>query len=296
MSVATEQPTAAPTFELQQVGPEEAKALLSMNTHNRGVNRRAVNEYALAMTRGDWKFDASPIRLADDGLLLDGQHRLEAVIESGTTQPMLVVMGVEKEAQKVMDTGRKRSFANVLTLEGEKDTTGLAAVILMHYRWVNGLRGERLFRPGGGITSSAATAEVLIPQNATLLAHFHENLWLRDTLRPGAAISRFTNLPPRIATFAYALIHQIPNVAADEDFFWDRLKTGIGLEEDSPILQLRNRLADAHQEKLRGSHVVPQLLLAYVFKSWNFYREGAQMKRLMIKLGGAFPDKFPEPK
>ena len=47
--------------------------------------------------------NGEPIQIAEDGTLLNGQHRLNAVIESGATVPMLVVRGLPKRRD---DDGR----------------------------------------------------------------------------------------------------------------------------------------------------------------------------------------------
>jgi hypothetical protein len=285
-----------PTFELSMVGPEEAKTLLEMNLRNRAINDRAVSEYARAMTLGEWQFDGAPIRLADDGQVLDGQHRLQAIIESNTTQQFLIVYGVDKSAQDVMDTGRKRTFSDVLHLEGYENSKMLASVVLMHYRWVNGLRADRLFHPGGTtISSSSATASVVLPQNRTLLEHLHKNEWIKDHLRPGQQFARFSGITPRIAVFSRMMIDTVPGAEDDAEFFFDRLKTGMDLSIDSPILVLRNKFAEIKSDALRGQSHNPTLQLWYIFKAWNFYREGKPMVRMLVKSGGKNPDKYPEP-
>ncbi len=48
-------------------------------------------EYANAMKSGEWKYNGESIKVCTDGSLLDGQHRLEACIESGVTFDTLLV-------------------------------------------------------------------------------------------------------------------------------------------------------------------------------------------------------------
>lgn len=281
-----------PTFQIEEIGPDEATALLEMNVHNRKLVDRAVNQYASAMMNGAWKFDGAPIRLSEEGIILDGQHRLNAVIKSGTSHKFLVVYGVKREAQAVMDTGRKRTLANALTLNGEKDATQLGAMLVLAYRWNHGVRGYQLFTPAD---TTLATTAILTPQIPTMLEYLEKNPDLRDSVKVGGALSRQVPLIPRVGS----LLHYVTNKIDPEDSadFLAKLSSGSGLAADSPILVLRNRLFELGRDrKTRGLNINADTLMAYCLKSWNGYRDGAAMKRMLYKQGGANPDKFPEPK
>lgn len=282
-----------PTYQIEAIGPQEATALLEMNTNNRRMVNRAVTEYANAMENGDWKFDGAPIRLSDEGVILDGQHRLSAIVASGTTQKMLVIYGLDKETQLVMDTGRKRTLANALSLRGEKESGLLAATVSLDWRWINGLRGKRLFSSGGIATES--NADVLLPQISQLLTHLDNTPRIREAIKPALNVARHVPLPPRIGALLFLLTSEIDE--NDAKYFFEKLVSGSDLEDENPILVLRNRLLEAGRERrVRGASLDLNTTLAYCIKSWNVYRDGGSMKRLLFKQGGAFPDKFPEPR
>ena len=83
------------TFAVVLVTPElAAEWLATRNTHNRKIRTQRVALLAEDMTRGSWVFDAMPLRFATDDTLLDGQHRLAAVVRSGLPQHFLVVSGL----------------------------------------------------------------------------------------------------------------------------------------------------------------------------------------------------------
>ena len=71
--------------ELKNISPEEAARFLEKNTNNRALTEQQVRYYAQQMKAGEWTYDGQPIRFAEDGQLLDGQHRLTALVESNTT-------------------------------------------------------------------------------------------------------------------------------------------------------------------------------------------------------------------
>jgi hypothetical protein len=113
------------TAEWVTVTPELATKWLGQNAKNRHQKLRVIARYVRDMTANDWALTGDPIRFSADGQLLDGQHRLVAIVESGASVVMLVVSGLDRRAQDVMDTGAKRTAADALTIH---ETTNAATV------------------------------------------------------------------------------------------------------------------------------------------------------------------------
>ena len=84
------------TIRVETITPQLAEIYLGKNTHNRNIRKPVVGKYANDMENGFWNFDGAPIRFADDGTLLDGQHRLHAIIKSNKAIDLLVVRGLKK--------------------------------------------------------------------------------------------------------------------------------------------------------------------------------------------------------
>lgn len=100
------------------VTPAIAKQWLTKNTSNRRLRKRTVVRYACDMKAGQWLETHQAIAFSEAGVLLDGQHRLAAVIESGVSQRFLVVTGCSHESQLVVDKVLPRGAADSITLEG----------------------------------------------------------------------------------------------------------------------------------------------------------------------------------
>ena len=65
------------------ITPKLAKELLLKNNSNRRITKSFVTTYANDMREGRWKGNTAEfIKIADDGDILDGQHRLLAIIET----------------------------------------------------------------------------------------------------------------------------------------------------------------------------------------------------------------------
>ena len=65
------------------ITPEIAREMLKLNVSNRPLNRVTVNWYAQQMLNGHWTISGQTISISDRNTLMDGQHRLQAVVQSG---------------------------------------------------------------------------------------------------------------------------------------------------------------------------------------------------------------------
>lgn len=124
------------------IGPDLAKQFLEHNSHNRPLRMRDVKKYAQDMQEGRWVPCLSSIGFFADGTLANGQHRLMAVIESGTVQQFNVEFGHDKENAQYIDAGRTRTFIDRVTL-GDSDANDLpnmpralaaCRIIMSHFR------------------------------------------------------------------------------------------------------------------------------------------------------------------
>lgn len=106
--------------EVVQITPEMAAAWLERNTRNRRVVIARVKFYAAQMKAGEWKFTHQGIAFDELGDLVDGQHRLWAVIESGVSVKMMVTRGMKRENMIAIDGGRPRSTRDAMILLGHE--------------------------------------------------------------------------------------------------------------------------------------------------------------------------------
>ena len=111
--------------ESKNITPSLAKSLLKGNTSNRAINMRTVACYARDMKNGDWKETHQGICLGNGGVLIDGQHRLLAIIAADTAVTLQVTVDERLMGPKdvPLDYGYKRSAAYILGIE-----QGLAAI------------------------------------------------------------------------------------------------------------------------------------------------------------------------
>lgn len=97
----------------KEVTPELASYWLKNQVVNRRINETYVSRLVEDMKDGRWVFPGDPLKFNSDGKLIDGQHRLSAVIKSGLTISFVVLNGYVDESMLVLDLGKSRSADHV---------------------------------------------------------------------------------------------------------------------------------------------------------------------------------------
>src|SRR5262245_16276311 len=131
-------------ISVETITPESATNWLRANQHNRPVRRRHVAFLAKQITDGHWQLNGQTIIISEDEQVLDGQHRLLAVIEAGRQIQSLVVYGVDPVAFKTIDTGAVRTGADALCLEMPEISVGTLRAASTSVGWCKRLEDGRL--------------------------------------------------------------------------------------------------------------------------------------------------------
>lgn len=119
------------SIALETITPKRAQEWLDRhNQGNRPLNRRHVSMLASDMGRKQWRLTHEPIAFEVGGRLIDGQHRLSAIVQSGLSQKMYVARDVAEGSQLFIDNGRKRSLADAAAFDGELGITRKTESIL----------------------------------------------------------------------------------------------------------------------------------------------------------------------
>lgn len=118
--------------KIETVTPAEAQKWLDTTEKNGAKNRRVspyrVSLLAQQIQRGLWKVTHQGIALDKKGNVVDGQHRLLAIIEANKSIQIPVTRGLENGALEVVDRGRSRSVGDLLGIRGETNGSRKAAI------------------------------------------------------------------------------------------------------------------------------------------------------------------------
>ena len=119
-----------------QVTPELAREMLAKGTLNRNINPRIVDRYARAMMAGTW-IEKSPesIKFNELGELIDGQHRLHALLKASATLIFKIDYNCPSEVMSSLDSGSKRTPGQAAKIAGlNASNMEMAIVRAMHLK------------------------------------------------------------------------------------------------------------------------------------------------------------------
>lgn len=253
----------APTVELEVITPEIAEKYLALNKENRTLSVAAVRQYSRDLASGRWAFSNDAICFASDGRLINGQHRLEAIVSAAADMQCIVVRNLPPETQHKMDAGRRRTASDALHLTGHNYTSLLAATAKLAILYTSG----RMFRDRKEQQVSTAEIQEFVANNPDLeaaveLASLHQK---RIDARPS------------VVSLTYWLCARVDLEAAST--FIDLLATRVGQEQGSPILALDNRLRRLRDARVHTSQR-DQLFL--FLKTWNYWRKGESVTSISL--------------
>lgn len=251
--------------EKKLVTPFLATEMLKNNDGNRRIKMPSVYRYSQEMKSGRWKEDTGElIKISKTGKVLDGQHRLKAVIHSGVSVYFHIAYGLSDEIFDVLDTGSLRNASDSFFISGVKNSNAVPSMISL-----NNLLSK-------GAKDSNGQKNVKL-SNSELLEKYNENpIFWDDVSRK--AINWYGNfskiLAPSIIGGLYSIFHSKDSEKAE--LFMIQLCEGVDVT-NSTINILRNVLI---KDKISTKKMPMDMRLALLIKCWNLYRTNSTLKIL----------------
>lgn len=267
-------PRKSANMERVTLTPEMAAELLEHNTLNRPLSDQHVQRISRQIINGKWQFNGDTIKVADTGDVVDGQHRLWAVIEAKKSVDTIIVRGIERSAFATVDTiSKSRSGSDLLALCGvEINKSACATALQWLVRWQRKCIAE--YRaPTNRIENSdieeAFAAHPGIVEAVNRVRH------LKKITNRGVLAFFYYVLTNRNADLAERMVHTLENPA------------GVGVTD--PFFCLRAYfVADSWSRK------DPVVSIALAIKAANAAYAGKHVKMLSWKNQGSSAEPFPE--
>lgn len=237
---------------VETITPERAEAYLAANSGNRNIVQSHVAAMARDICRGQWMFNAQPICFARGGRLLNGQHRLSAVLAAGQPIEVMVMRGLPQEAFETYDKQAKKPpvVEELFDEFGDRALISATAVLL----W------RRECKPTAEHNARPTAVEV-----REVITRHPELMGLRGFARRMGRYGRAS----AILYAAWRVLRDDPTLGQT---FLDRLETGANLPAGHVILRLRDRLLDLRKADQNAQ--VDELLGA-----WAKFRRKANLPR-----------------
>lgn len=265
---------------IEDVNPERAKTLLERNTGNfRKIDKKRVTLYAKEMQRGEWHVTGDTIKINEDGKLLDGQHRLLAIVGANVTVTCTIAWDVPADALAI-DRGKPRTVAQYCRHEGVKNATNIAAaarLCLMH--------DKNLW--------DRVTAQIEQITDAEVVDYIHTHM---DALQSGMALARKSkHIVPQSTCAAILELGcrpREPSNVTEAVWFVSAVATGTSLEPHDAPLHLRNKLL-AQNQRHPLSPFAKRILTTL---AWNYTVLGKRCTKQTLKVYLSGPNKQAIPK
>jgi hypothetical protein len=257
------------------VGPELAARMLALNTGNRKVNQRRVDEFALAMASGEFINTGEPIIFSDQGILNDGQNRLHAIVKSGVSIEVDVRFGIPRAAFVRTNTGASRNAADVLSIRGVGSAATIAATVRLLMAYERGLPEHLRDTFDNQAVDSAFSSWPEVPKAMAMVSEAGVRAAFRGT--------------SLYAAVALALRH--PKSSGISRWL-ESVETGYGLEPGDPVYALRERLTKPGKDGAFGRD--RQLVrFALMIRSWMLFRDGKRVTTREFKWSRTDKEPFP---
>lgn len=251
------------------ITPSHASELLKNNICNRNPKKVHIKSLAHQMRNGQWLYNGEPIIIAKDGIILDGQHRLYAIIEANVSVEMEVIRGIENNVMHTIDSGVARTTADSLNLLGYDNSTGLAKTVrnLIQFRNKQTLRESR---SRDQLISNKDIIDFI--ENEPPVIRVFADARTEHNFKKSNILTK-----SEIAVFWY-IFKDIDEEKAN--IFFDKLLCGIDIKADDAVLHLRNKLIIDKTNKNTSMNYSTKLKL--IFKAWNKFYNNEKCKLLKV--------------
>lgn len=183
------------------VGPKDAEFLLGLSRGNRTESSLVIDKYRRDILAGHWVLTHQGLGIDAKGSLVDGHHRMRAVIAANKPIRTMVTFGLPAKAIEGADMGRARSIAAQLRLrDGQTPPTLLIAAVRMAMMLESDIRGLQCAYSLGEIKDGLAHyREAIASLGIETRKKFPASMW-------GTLVFAYPVAPELITSFAEDLV------------------------------------------------------------------------------------------
>lgn len=224
-----------------------------------------IDTYARNMAANQWRLNGDAIIFDHQGLLVDGQARLRACVQSGASFATLVISNISDLAVRTLGSHLKRNTTDMLTVSGEDYARPLSAAWPIVVTYLNS--DERFsYTQRNNMDIGASEVEQL---NAAYPA-------MKESARIGIDSGANSVFGYGIGTAAHYLFSLADQELADKFF---TIAGNPNSDPQSPPAVVARLISTS--PKLTPTH-----RFAIVIKAWNRFRAGTEIKPIGLVFRG----------
>lgn len=271
---------------LYSITPDDAQGLIAQMMENqRSISESSVRNLVSEMNEGKFGISNDAIVRTSGGIVINGQHRLEAIRRTGTTQKLIVMTVPDDKMNstlRIMDCGVARTIAHVAAITSGISNAGIVASVVKHYMALE--RG--LMTVQGCYADSNRTAQELYVSRDAKLDFIASH---SEALQISAATAKALNGEYGLfGASGPAFLHfvvQRKRSRKHADEFLAVLYSGVGRGSES-VNPLRKAMIKDMKSIRKVSSAVKTASIFKAFKSWE---SGTIPSRGFVCIGDAFP-------
>ena len=252
------------SVSLVYITPEIAEHYLSYNTQNRKESGSSISFLTQQMNKGLFIENGESIVFDKNMKLTDGQHRLMAIIKSGKSYHIPVVKGVNIKSMATYDTGKNRSAADVLSINGFKNANLLSTFIKLINKYEK--NGSKASKP-----LSYSRDEQLT--NQQILNYCKDNYdWLYKIMLDVTNIYVKSEIKVISKSYFCYMVYMIGGKHPDQNVY-EFMKNIYGLNrtQDTATSYLYSKL---YKSKVNKEPLGFYWVLGMTIKAWNYFIDG----------------------
>lgn len=228
------------------IAPDQAQQWLDAMPVQRRMRGSRVEQLRRLIAEGRWRVLPHGLVFDKDGHIIDGQHRLTAIVQAGKPVPIRCTFNAESDMfNDIGDAESGKSIDDMLKREGV--LPGMAMIMAAGVRM--------LFRNERGMSPLSTS---LFPSNAEAREVFLRN----PDLIVATEMAMRCRFAPARSNLVYPLFKGLAADRVVTGLFVDQLATGEGLRSGDPALLLRNSWIQDRQHKLKRE-VADQLVMVF---------------------------------
>lgn len=236
-----------------------AMILERLNKNNRTRKPKSISTYAKYMAAKNWAATGQAIIFSEQGRLLDGQNRLMACLQSGSTFRTDVRFGITDDAFKFLDQGKMRSNGDILQVAGYPNSNRLGRAV----RWAY-LIDERIVK-----TRKTLDSPFILH---LLQERYHD---LQPFIQPAVAVYNVTGQPDGMVA---ALLYHFSRANKDKaEAFATAWASGAWSDKYGAIGKMQKAVANLSSVSNQRPNDVVRA--AVIVRAWNNFVHGKSGKR-----------------
>ncbi len=251
------------TVELVRITPKIAKNYLRYNPKNRLISENHLTFLTNEMKQDRWKENGESICFDINGNLNNGQHRLTSIIRSGKSYNIPIVRGVDPMCMATYDTGKNRTAADVLLMNGFKNGMKISTIIksIHKYNIINSKQAD----------DSSSRKSTL--SNQQVLEYCSNNYdWILPMFNKVVSIYNAETTKVLSLSFMAVILYRIGGETPQKTHYeFVKLISGVNRQIGTAPNYLYVKL---YNSKINKEPLNRYWILGMAVKSWNYYFNG----------------------